>query len=99
MNEQQEIFTSGTFGDPTQLETLVEYWTKMELLHYPGAGQTRTNLQERLEREREAARMQQMQQPQPMEPTAPGGAVDDAAVEDMARQAAMIDINAGTPAT
>ncbi len=38
-------FTSGAFGDPTELDTLILYWTKMELLHYPGAADTKAYLQ------------------------------------------------------
>ncbi|MBR6811838.1 MAG: hypothetical protein IKM51_00525 [Oscillospiraceae bacterium] len=40
-------FSSGAFGDPTKLETLILYWTKMELLHYPGAADTKAWLQKR----------------------------------------------------
>lgn len=47
--ETTSFFSSGAFGDPARTETLVEYWRKMELLHYPGASETRANLQERLE--------------------------------------------------
>jgi hypothetical protein len=35
---------SGAFGDPTRLETLILFWTKMEMLHYPGAGETKSYL-------------------------------------------------------
>ena len=31
------------------LRTLTLFWGKMELLHYPGAGQTRKELEQRLE--------------------------------------------------
>lgn len=46
---------SGAFGDPTQLPTLILFWGKMELLHYPGAGETKKYLEEQL-------KMQQAQQ-------------------------------------
>ena len=39
---------NGAFGDPTELDTLILYWGKMELLHYPGAKDTK----EQLERKR-----------------------------------------------
>lgn len=35
---------SGAFGDPTSLETLILFWSKMEMLHYPGAGETKRYL-------------------------------------------------------
>lgn len=56
---------SGAFGDPTQLQTLILFWTKMELLHYPGAGETRAYLEEEMKRQQAqqqmAMRMQQVQ--------------------------------------
>lgn len=51
---------TGAFGDPASTETLVLFWSKMEQLHYPGAGDTKSFLEERLERERAQA-MQKMQ--------------------------------------
>lgn len=53
---------TGAFGDPTSTETLILFWAKMEELHYPGAGSTKTFLEERLKREQQQAQMlQQMQ--------------------------------------
>ncbi len=45
---------TGAFGDPHKTETLILFWGKMEQLHYPGAGDTRTYLQQRLEAEKAA---------------------------------------------
>lgn len=53
---------TGAFGDPAQLQTLILFWTKMELLHYPGAGETRAYLEEELKRQQAAAQMQQASQ-------------------------------------
>ncbi len=54
---------TGAFGDPANVQTLILFWSKMEQLHYPGAGETRTYLEEQLQRQQEqAAMMQQMQQ-------------------------------------
>ena len=55
-------FQSGAFGDPTQLRTLILFWTKMELLHYPGAGETKTYLEDELKQQQTAAQMQQAAQ-------------------------------------
>lgn len=52
--ETRNNFASGTFGDPTSLETLIMFWTKMELLHYPGAGDTKAMLEDRVKRQQEA---------------------------------------------
>lgn len=51
---------TGAFGDPTKTETLILFWGKMELLHYPGAGETKKYLEDRLARE-QAQQMQMMQ--------------------------------------
>ena len=61
----------------------MEYWRKMELLHYPGAGETRKNMQERLE--------QAKMQAQTMVPgdVPQGAGVPASEIEAMARQAAM----------
>lgn len=56
--ETRMNFQSGAFGDPTQLRTLILFWTKMELLHYPGAGETKAYLEEELKRQQAAAQMQ-----------------------------------------
>ena len=56
---------SGAFGDPTDIETLILFWSKMEELHYPGAGATRKFLEERRESmAKQAGMMKQMQQMQ-----------------------------------
>ena len=52
---------TGAFGDPTNLQTLILFWSKMEMLHYPGAGETRTYLEEELQRQQEQQMIQQQQ--------------------------------------
>lgn len=56
---------SGAFGDQTQIQTLILFWTKMELLHYPGAGETRAYLEEEMKRQQ--AQQQMMAQMQRMQ--------------------------------
>ena len=51
---------TGAFGNPQSTETLILFWGKMELLHYPGAGETKKYLEDRLKRE-QAQQMQMMQ--------------------------------------
>lgn len=55
---------AGAYGDPGRTETLILYWTKMELLHYPGAADTRAYLEKRLEQEQIAAQQQAAMQQQ-----------------------------------
>lgn len=66
--ETRENLKSGAFGDPTLLETLILFWTKMELLHYPGASDTKAFLERRLEQEAMAVNQPDapIQQPMPM---------------------------------
>ncbi len=53
---------TGAFGDPASLQTLVLFWTKMEMLHYPGAGETKSYLEEELRRQAQQQQaMMQMQ--------------------------------------
>lgn len=57
---------TGAFGDPAQIQTLILFWTKMELLHYPGAADTKTYLEEEMKQQQmqQMQQMMQMQQPQ-----------------------------------
>jgi hypothetical protein len=70
---------TGAFGDPSNTETLVLFWTKMELLHYPGAAETKQYLEQKLAREQQTQKAQaQLQQQLAMQrvaqqtPTQPG---------------------------
>lgn len=55
---------TGAFGDPAATETLILFWSKMEMLHYPGAGETKRFLEEKLKREQAQAQQMQMYQMQ-----------------------------------
>ena len=65
--ETRQNLQSGAFGDPTKLETLILFWTKMEELHYPGAGMTKKYIEQK---KQEEAAMQAAMMP-PMTPAAP----------------------------
>ena len=56
---------TGAFGNPGEIETLILFWSKMEELHYPGAGATRKYLEERREAQAQQAGMMQMLQGAP----------------------------------
>ena len=60
--ETTTMFQMGAFGDPVQIDTLLLYWTKMDLLHYPGAGDTRAYLEELKAQQMEAQAQQQAMQ-------------------------------------
>lgn len=101
--ETRQNLQTGAFGDPTDIETLILFWAKMEELHYPGAGQTKKHLEEKAQRAEEMQRMQQemqraQQRAQGTPPETPeGGAAAGeelppevlAAVEAQAQQDAM----------
>ncbi len=60
--ETRMNFESGAYGDRTQLRTLILFWTKMQMLHYPGASDTVEYLQEELQRQQaEQQAVMQMQ--------------------------------------
>ena len=56
--ETRSNFESGAYGDPTQLDTLVMYWTTMNKLHYPCAPDALKLLEAR---QQEQAQMAQQQ--------------------------------------
>lgn len=60
--ETRQNLQSGAFGNPTELNTLILFWGKMELLHYPGAGETKRYLERRQEEENRQAQQAQMAQ-------------------------------------
>lgn len=64
---------AGAYGNPAELETLVLYWSKMEGLHYPGAGETKAALETRLrqlqQQQQIMLQMQMAQQPVVAAPT------------------------------
>ena len=101
--ETRQNLQTGAFGDPTDIETLILFWAKMEELHYPGAGQTKKHLEEKAQRaeemqrmQAEMQRMQQQAQGAPQEMPEGGAAAGEelppealAAVEAQAQQDAL----------
>ena len=59
--ETRTNYQSGAFGDPSQRQTQLLFWTLMESLHYPKAGEIRTKLESLLEEEKAAEQMMQAQ--------------------------------------
>ncbi len=53
---------AGAFGDPTNLNTLILYWTSMEQEHYPGASEKKQYIKEQLAAKQEAMQQQVLQQ-------------------------------------
>lgn len=57
---------SGAFGDPASLETLILFWSKMEMLHYPGAGETKRYLLDMKQQQQMMAQQQMAAQQEQM---------------------------------
>ena len=55
---------SGAFGNPQDMNTLILFWTKMAMLHYPGADDTLDYLKEMLAQQQQQQQQMQMQQMQ-----------------------------------
>ena len=53
---------TGAFGDPASLSTLILFWTKMELLHYPGSSDTKAYLEQEYQRQQQEQQMMMQQQ-------------------------------------
>lgn len=70
--ETRQNLEGRAFGGPTDLETLILFWAKMEELHYPGAAQTKKHLEEKAQRQEEMAAQQAAQQAA-MQGDMPGG--------------------------
>lgn len=60
--ETRNNFTSGAYGDPRDVSTIVMYWQMMNSLHYPGAKQALNYATERLEQQQAAQQIQQQAQ-------------------------------------
>ena len=61
----QETFTAfqlGAFGNPQELDSLLMLWTKLELLHYPGASDTKEYMEQRIQQQQMMMAQQQAQQ-------------------------------------
>ena len=89
---------TGAFGDPASLTTLILFWSKMEQLHYPGAGETKRFLEEERAQQMQQQMavtepqeaMQRMQAGQPEEDIPPEmiAQIEEQARQDAARAAA-----------
>ena len=60
--ETRMNFQQGAYGNPQEPETLILFWTRMEQLSYPGAGDTRTYFEDKLRQQQQMAQMQQQTQ-------------------------------------
>ncbi len=47
--ETRNNLASGTFGNPADVSTLVLFWNVMERFHYPGAGEIKAQLMEKIQ--------------------------------------------------
>ena len=80
---------TGAFGDPAAISTLILFWAKMEMLHYPGAGETKRYLEEQQKQQAAQQQMMQMQQAQAMQMAAQQAEMESGAREGADVQAIM----------
>ena len=91
---------TGAFGDPSQLQTLILFWSQMETLHYPMAAEAKQYLEQQLQQQ-QAAMQQQMMQMQAAQQAQMGQAAEGLdqgtvnAVVQQARAKAAQDVMAG----
>ena len=88
------------FGDPSQLQTLILFWSKMETLHYPMAAEAKQYLEQQFQQQQAAMQQQMMQMQAPHQPQtgqAPAGLDQGTAnaVVQQARARAAQDVMAG----
>ncbi len=51
--ETRMNFEKGCFGDPTDFNSLMMFWTLMATLHYPGANRIKKQLEEQIEKQKQ----------------------------------------------
>ena len=56
-NAAKEAYQSGTFGDPSDIDTQILYWATMEKYHYPNAGNICNILKGKKEKQEQQTRM------------------------------------------
>lgn len=91
---------TGAFGDPTNLQTLILFWSQMETLHYPMAAEAKQYLEQQLEQQQamQMQQMMQMQQAQAQQMDHAAAGLDQGtanAVVQQARAKAAQDVMAG----
>ena len=86
--ENLNLLQIGAFGNPAELQTLISFWSKQAMLHYPGAEETKADLQAQLKQQQAMQmQMQQMQMQQAAMQQGAGVPPDVLAqVEEMARR-------------
>ncbi len=61
--EAGKMYQMGAFGDPREPDTRILFWSKLEQLHYPGAGDTKEFLEKRKQAQGLAQTQMQTQSP------------------------------------
>lgn len=80
---------TGAFGNPQDISTLILFWAKMEMLHYPGASETKRYLEDQQKQQMQQQQMMQMQQQQAMRMAAQRAEMESGAREGADVQAIM----------
>ena len=79
---------TGAFGDPSQLQTLILFWSQMETLHYPMAAEAKQYLEQQLQQQAaQQAQMMQMQEAQQAQMGQASAGLDQGTVNAVVQQA------------
>ena len=88
--DASNMFQMGAFGQPGTPDALLLYWTKLELLHYPGASDTKEYLEKQQEKQqRQLVEQQQAQQAMQMQQMQMQQGQAQAQIEQQAMAAAL----------
>ncbi len=85
-------FKSGTFGDPTNPQTLLLYWIKMERLHYPDARETKKHIEKILQQQQAQMQAQMAEQKRMADAQAQAEQGQQSRTNDNDQQRAIVDV-------
>jgi len=84
--ETRNNLQTGAFGNPAEIDTLILFWQKMALLHYPGAEDTKDFMEQKQMQQMQMQQMMQRQQQMAQLRTTAGG-MDSGTVNSVLEQA------------
>lgn len=83
---------TGAYGPPQDIQTQILFWTVMEQLHYPLAGQAKAYLEEMAQRQAQQAAMMQARQMQMQQAQAVQAQQQQGQASEMEREKAVLEV-------
>lgn len=90
--ENRMNFQTGAYGPPQDIQTQILFWTVMEQLHYPLAGQAKAYLEEMAQRQAQQAAMMQARQMQMQQAQAVQAQQQQGQASEMEREKAVLEV-------